>query len=54
MVLIPTLFHSSVLMAGPKHSTSVPFSSEVAVPLSADEKKGPLVSNPVPGVAVKA
>ena len=41
-------------MAGPKHSTSVPFGSEVAVPLSVDEKKVALVPNPVPGLAMKS
>ena len=42
-------------MSGPKHSTSVPFSAEVAVPLSVEEKEGPLVgSNPVTGVALKS
>ena len=54
MVPIPTLFHSSVLLAGPKHSTSVPFRAEVAGPLSVDEKEVALVPNPVPGAAVKA
>ena len=41
-------------MAGPKHSTSVPSSVEVAVPLSVDEKEVALVPNPVPGEAIKA
>ena len=50
----PTLFPNSTLLAGPKHSTSVPFSAEFAVPLSVDVKEGPLVPNPVPDVAVKA
>ena len=56
MVLIPTMFPGSVtLLAGPKHSTSVPFSSEVAVPLSVDEKEVALcIPNPVPGSIVKA
>ena len=54
MALIPTLFPGSSLVAGPKHSTSVPFSSGVAVPLSVDVKEVALVPNPVPGVAVKA
>ena len=52
-VLLPTLFSGSTLLAGPKHSTSVPFSLKVAVPLSEDEKEVALVPNPVPGVAVK-
>ena len=37
-----------------KHSTSVPFSVEVAVPFSVDEKEIALVPKPVPGLAVKA
>ena len=49
------LFPGSTLLAGPKHSTSVPFSAGVAVLLSVDEKEVALVSpNPVPGLAVKA
>ena len=48
-----TLFSSRTLLAGPKHSTSVPSSSEVAVPLSVDEKKVALVPNSVPDLAVK-
>ena len=53
MVLSPTLLSISLEKAGPKHSTSVPFSSEVGVPLSVDEKEVALVPNPVPGVAMK-
>ena len=53
-MLIPTLFCGSTLLAGPKHSTSVPFSVVVAVPLSVDEKEVALVPNPVPDLAVKA
>ena len=53
MALIPTLFSRSALLAGPKHSTSIPFSVVVAVPLSVDEKEGPFVPNPVLGLAVK-
>ena len=51
-----TLFLSSTLLAGPKHSTSVPFSAGSAVPLSVDEKEVAVVPrpNPVPGLAVKA
>ena len=42
-------------MAGPKHSTSVPFSAGVAVPLSVDVKEVALVvPNPAPDMAVKA
>ena len=40
------------MLAGPKHSTSVPFSARIAVPLSVDEKEGPLVPNPVQDLAV--
>ena len=47
-----TLFLGSTLLAGPKHSTSVPFSAGVAVPLSIDVNEGPLVPNPVSGLAV--
>ena len=36
-----------------KHSTSVPFSARVAVPLSVDEKEVALVPNPASGLAVK-
>ena len=37
-----------------KHSTSVPLSADVAVVLSVDVKEvAPVVSNPVPGLAVK-
>ena len=53
MVLLPTLFPESKVAAGPKHSTSVPFSTGAAVALSVDVK-GPLVPNPLSGVAVKA
>ena len=48
------MFPGSTLLAGPKHSTSVPSSVRSAVPLSVDEKEVALVSNPVPGVAAKA
>ena len=53
-VLSPTLFPGSTLLAGPKHSTRVPFRAEVAVPLSVDEKEVALVPNPnpVPGLAM--
>ena len=55
-MLIPTLFCGSTLLAGPKHSISVPFSVEVASPLSVDEKEVAFVPgpNPVPGLALKA
>ena len=43
-----------MLLAGPKHSTSVPFRAGVAVALSVDEKKVALVPNPVPGLAVRS
>ena len=52
MILLPTLFPESKVVAGPKHSTSVPFSTESAVALRVDVK-GPLVPNPLSGVAVK-
>ena len=48
------LFPESTLLAGPKHSTSVPFSARVAVPLSVDKKEGPFVPNPVTDLAMKA
>ena len=48
------MFPASLEKAGPKHSTSVPFSSKVAVPLSVDEKEVAfVVPNPVPVVTVK-
>ena len=47
------MFPASLDKAGPKHSTSVLFSAEVAVPLSVDVKEAALVPNPVPVVAVK-
>ena len=47
------MFPASLEKAGPKHSTSVPFSSGVAVPLSVDEKEVALVPKPVPVVTVK-
>ena len=55
MVLFPTLFSESTVTAGPKHSTSVPFSTGSAVALSVDVK-GPLDPgpNPLSGAAVKA
>ena len=51
-----TLFPLSTLSSGPKHSTSVPFSAGVAVPLSVELKKLDFVPgpNPVPGLAMKA
>ena len=48
-----TRFRGLTLLAGPKHSTSVPFSSGVAVPLSVDVKEVALVPNPVTDLAVK-
>ena len=47
------MFSGSLEKAGPKHPTRVPSSSEVAVPLSVDEKEVPLVPNPVPVATVK-
>ena len=52
-MLPPTLFPGSTLLAGPKHSTSTPFSVAVAVPLNVDMKEGPFVPNPVSDLAVK-
>ena len=49
-----TLFPESTLLADPKHSTSVPFSAESAVPLSVDVKELALVPKPVRGLAVKS
>ena len=46
------MFPVSLDKAGPKHSTSVPFSVGVAVPLRVDEKEVALVPNPVSGVTV--
>ena len=55
MVLLSTLFSGSTLLAGPKHSTSVPSSVEVAVPLSVDENEvAPVIPKPVSGVALKS
>ena len=54
MLLLPTLFSRFTLLAGPKHSTSVPLSAEVAVPLSVDKNEVALVPNPIPDLAVKA
>ena len=51
-MLFPTLFIDVISLAGPKHSTSVPFSSGVAGPLSVDEKEVALVPNSVPALAV--
>ena len=48
MVLLPTLFPWSTLLADPLHSTSVPFSSEVAGPLSVDVKEIAVVPGPKP------
>ena len=44
---------ASLARPGPKHSTSVPLSAEVAVPLSVDENEVVLVPNPVPVATVK-
>ena len=52
--LCPTVFSGTRLMRGPKHSISVPFSVKFALPLSVDENEGPIVPNPVPGLAVKS
>ena len=47
------MLSSSLEKAGPKHSTSVAFSSKVAVPLSVDEYEVALVPKPVPVPTVK-
>ena len=47
------LFPGSTVLGVPKHSTSVPFSSGVAVPLSVDVKDVPFVPNPLSDLAVK-
>ena len=47
------MFPASLEKAGPKHSTSVPSSVVVAVPLSVEVKEVELVPNSVPGAAVK-
>ena len=52
-MLFPTTFPASLDKAGPKHSTSVPFRAEVAVPLSVDVKEVAFVPNPDPVVTVK-
>ena len=54
MILLPTLFPDSRELAGPKHSTSVPFSAVVTVLLSVEVKELLLVPNSVSGIAVKA
>ena len=41
-------------MSGPKHSNSILSILELAVPLRDEENEGPLVPNPIPGLAVKA
>ena len=47
------MFQTFLEKAGPKHSTSVPFSVGMAVPLSVDMKEVALVPNPVPEAAIK-
>ena len=49
----PTRFPGSMLLAGPKHSTSVSLSVVFAVPLSVDVKEVVFVPNPDPELAVK-
>ena len=46
------MFPVSLDKAGPKHSTSVPVSVGVAVPLRVDVKEVAFVPNPVTGVTV--
>ena len=47
------MFPGYLEKAGPKHSTRVPSSAGVAVPLSVDEKEVALVPNSGPGLAMK-
>ena len=48
------MFPVSLDNTGPKHSTSVPFSVGIAVPLRVDEKEvAPVIPNPVPAVTAK-
>ena len=47
------MFPASLEKPGQKHSTSVPFSARVAVPLSVEVKEVALVPNPVSVVIVK-
>ena len=46
------MFPLSLDKAGPKHSTSVPFSVGFAMPRSVEEKEVASVPNLVPGTAV--
>ena len=49
------MFPASLARPGPKHSTSVPSSVEVPIPLSVDVKDvAPDVPNPLPVVSVKS
>ena len=52
MVLPFTLFPGSILLAGPKHSTTVPSSEMFAVTLSVDVKEELFDPKPVSDVAV--
>ena len=55
MVVSPTLFWEALDKAGPKHSTTIPSSAEVALPLSVDKKEVALgIPNPDTPLAVKA
>ena len=47
--LFPTMFSGFTLLAGPKHSTSVPFSVGSALPLSVDMNEVVLIPKPVLG-----
>ena len=51
MGLSPTLLFRFILISGPKHSTSMPSSSGIAVAFSVDENE---VAFALPGLAVKA
>ena len=46
------MFSGSALLAGPKHSNSVPFRAGNPVPLSVDEKKELFDPNPVPDITL--
>ena len=52
-ILCPTKFPAPLEKAGPKHSTSVPFSVGIAVAFRIDVKKVAFVPNPVPVLTMK-
>ena len=53
-MLFPTRLSAFLVKAGPKHSTSVPFTVGFAVPLRVDVKEVAFVPNPVTALAEKA